>query len=101
MILASALAHNTALYRARTLVADYWTQDSIHYDSDQRLEEDLRRLGVTHLVIQTKYPNWCSTSAACANRQSIEQPSLLRLAARVGRILASTDKVALYSLYLD
>src|SRR5207249_9681812 len=34
VILTSALAHDTALYRARTLIADYWTQDSIHYDSD-------------------------------------------------------------------
>ncbi len=97
-ILISELATNTALYRPLTLNADYWTQDSVHYDSAERMEADLRRLGVTHVVIQTKYPDWCDRSATCSRRLNPEQIMLLRFVRDNGELLVGTDSVALYRL---
>jgi len=99
-VLISELATNTALYRPQTLNADYWTQDSVHYDTVERMDADLRRLGVTHVVIQTRYADWCDKSATCSRRLITERAMLLSFVRRNGELLTRTDSVALYRLKL-
>jgi Dolichyl-phosphate-mannose-protein mannosyltransferase/Protein of unknown function (DUF1420) len=99
-VVVSMLASRTALYENEALIANYWLQDSIHYDSDERLESDLRRLGVTHLVLTPEFPAWVDTSNHHGPRNGIERASLCRLAERRGVELFEANGVVLYRLQL-
>src|SRR5262249_10060163 len=45
-ILVGTYANNLAYYQAEALWPEWWEQDSIHYENQEVLEKDLRRLGV-------------------------------------------------------
>lgn len=91
----------TALYRASALRANYWLQDSIHYDTPERLEADLKRLGVTHLVLKPMEPEWCPRSEVCRGRERNETRALSDLARRRGVQLFAANGVSLYRLDLS
>lgn len=97
-IAVSELAVDAALYDRQTFWTDYWMQDSFHYDSQDRLAQDFRRLGITHLVVQTTYPPWCDASHACFNRNNVERTMLLDLARKRGTLLFLTDRIALFEI---
>ena len=100
-ILVSTWEEQTALFRPFALRANYWLQDSIHYDSKQRLIEDLRRLKVTHLVHRHLEDEWCAGSKICRGRRDNESRALGRLAAERGIRLGEWNGVTLYELDLD
>jgi hypothetical protein len=99
-VLVSMLDARTAYYESDALIANYWLQDSIHYDSDARLETDLRRLGISHLVLTPAFPAWCDESHFNRPRKQIEAASLVSLARRRGIALFEANGVVLYALHL-
>lgn len=100
-ILIGTFEYNLAYYRAETLWPDYWLQDSLHYDSPDRLESDLRRLGVTHLVLKTDFPGYCAHSYYCRQRLATEPAAFSALVQRHGTKLFEANGHALYALDLN
>jgi hypothetical protein len=90
---------HTALYNAQTFWANYRLQDSFHYDSDERLQSDLRRLGVTHLVMTDGFSAWYGNHPAWKVR-NVERAVLLNVAAEFGTKLFESRGVSLYRLDL-
>jgi hypothetical protein len=97
-VLVSTWEKDTTHYRNMAMWSDYWLQDSIHYDSKERLDDDLRRLGITHLVFSPIDDDWCRKSYVCQGRRDAESPALTQLAKSRGRLLQQTGKVSLYAL---
>ncbi len=100
-ILVSTWEEQTALYRPLALRANYWLQDSIHYDSEQRLIGDLRRLKVTHLIHRPLEDEWCGKSKICLGRRDNESRPLGNLAQTRGTRLREWNGVTLYRLDLN
>jgi hypothetical protein len=100
-ILIGTWEEQTALYRPLALRANYWLQDSVHYESQTRLIQDLRRLSVTHLVYMPMDEDWCGRSKICTGRREIESRALAELARDRGTLLGKWNGVALYRLDLD
>lgn len=98
-ILVGTWEESNAYYRPMAMRANYWLQDSIHYDTPERLTQDLRRLGVTHLVLRPMEP-WCAKSYVCSGREAHETRALTALAARSGLRLYEANGVSLYRLTL-
>lgn len=96
VILVGTWEEENAYYRPLALRANYWLQDSVHYDSPQRLDADLARLGVTHLVLSPMDPQWCSKSSVCHGRDLHETRALFELAARRGEKLFQANDITLY-----
>jgi hypothetical protein len=88
---------HTALYNAQTFWANYRLQDSFHYD--ERLQSDLKRLGVTHLVLTDGFSEWYGNHPAWKMR-NIERVALLGVATSVGTKLFESRGVSLYRLEL-
>lgn len=88
---------HTALYKAQTFWANYRLQDSFHYESDERLQSDLTRLGVTHLVLADGFSAWYGNHPAWKVR-NIERAALLKVATNVGTKLFESRGVSLYKL---
>jgi hypothetical protein len=99
-LLVGTYAYNLAYYRAESLWPDYWLQDSIHYDSLPRLESDLRRLGVTYLVLSPVFSERCPKSLYCGKRMEMETGLLTALAQRDGTRLFQANRHTLYALRL-
>jgi hypothetical protein len=98
-ILVGAWDDDTALYRAVALRPNFLLQDSIHYDSQQQLDEDLARLGVTHLVFKPIEPPGCAAWYTCFERRRVETPALEELIRRRGGPpLFTANGYALYAL---
>lgn len=92
---------HTALYSAQTFWANYRLQDSFHYDSLDRLLSDLRRLGITHLVLTAGFTEWYGSHPVWKVRKEIELPALLAVAQRLGTKLFESKGVSLYKLDLS
>lgn len=90
----------TAYYRPYAYRPNYWLQDSIHYDTQERLIGDLRRLRITHLVL-TQNEEWCSRSEICKGRNEHETRALTRLAEERGALLAQRGAYSFYRLNLE
>jgi hypothetical protein len=99
-LLVGTWEESTAYYRPFALRANYWLQDSVHYDSPEHLESDLKRLGVTHLVLKPMEVEWCAKSSVCNGRMTTETAALTDLAARHGTKLYTANGVTLYALSL-
>jgi hypothetical protein len=91
---------HTALYFHQTFWANYRLQDSFHYDSLDQLLSDLRRIGITHLVLTSGFTEWYGSHPVWKVRREIELPALFALAQRLGRKLFESDGVSLYKLDL-
>jgi hypothetical protein len=100
-ILVATWEESTAYYRPLALRPNYWLQDSVHYDSDERLVEDLRRLSVTHIVFRSMYDEWCLKSAVCSGRLRTEERAISALAKESGTKLYEADGTHLYAVNLD
>ena len=100
-ILVSTWQEQTALYRPFALRANYWLQDSVHYDSEQRLIEDVRRLRITHLIHQPLDEEWCGGSKMCRGRRDNESRALRSLAQTMATPLVEWKGVTLYRLDLS
>ncbi len=98
-ILVGTWEESNAYYRQMALRSNYWLQDSIHYDTPERLTQDLRRLGVTHLVFRPMEA-WCAKSYVCSGREARETRALSALSARSGQKLYEANGVSLYRLTL-
>jgi hypothetical protein len=98
-VLVGTWEESNAYYRPMAMRANYWLQDSIHYDTPERLAQDLRRLGVTHLVLRPM-ETWCAKSYVCSGREARETRALAALAARFGQRLYEANGVSLYRLTL-
>lgn len=98
-ILVGTWEESNAYYRLMAMRANYWLQDSIHYDTPERLTRDLRRLGVTHLVFRPMEA-WCAKSYVCSGREAHETRALAALASRSGQRLYAANGVSLYRLTL-
>src|ERR1700722_15923778 len=81
-VLIGTYANNLAYYDAEALWPEWWEQDSIHYDSQPRLEADLRRLNVNYLGLDPDFPDWCDKSHSCRMRKEREPVALSELARR-------------------
>ncbi len=86
------------LYRVEGLWPDL--QDSIHYDSQERLTGDLKRLNVQYLLLNPAYPDWCSGSHSCRERLEREIPPLAVVAKKYGTALYAAKGFTLYKLNL-
>ncbi len=91
---------SSAYYRSMAYRCTYWLQDSVHYDSQAHLLADLRRLGVTHLVLKPMDEPWCQKSIACRARRRDESVSLSQLASEHGTPLFAANGYTLYRLSL-
>lgn len=100
-LLVGTWEESAAYYRPFAMRANYWLQDSVHYDSPQHLESDLKRLGVTHLVLKPMEAEWCAKSSVCNGRMITETAALTGLAARSGTKLYTANGVTLYALNLS
>ncbi len=97
-LLVSLLRINTAMFRFPAFWATYWEQDSFHYDSPERLRSDLRRLGVTHIVLATEFTSRCKQWPNCRKRLEVEFPIVTQVAKEDGTLLFTDQGIALYSL---
>ncbi|MEP6757384.1 MAG: glycosyltransferase family 39 protein [Chthonomonadales bacterium] len=97
-VLVGTWEESTAHYRPLAIRANYWLQDSVHYETDARLDADLARLHVTHLALKPMEEEWCRKSSVCNGRMETETAALIRLAARRGKKLYSENNVTLYEL---
>jgi len=97
-ILVGTWEEATAYYRPLALRPNYWLQDSVHYDSPARLDADLARLGVTHLVFKPMEPEWCLRSSVCSGRLTHETRALEDLIRRRGEKLFEANGVVVYAL---
>jgi hypothetical protein len=97
-ILVGTWEESTAYYRSLALRPNAWLQDSVHYDSPERLDSDLDRLGVTHLVFKPMEVDWCSRSSVCNGRMTTETRALEALIRRRGIRVFEANGVAVYSL---
>lgn len=75
-------------------------QDSLHYDSEERLAGDLKRLNVQYLLLNPVFPEWCSDSHSCRERLGREIPPLLAIAKKQGVPLYEARGFTLYRLRL-
>jgi hypothetical protein len=98
VILVGTWEEENAYYRPLALRANYWLQDSVHYDSPQRLDADIARLGVSHLVLRPMDPDWCGKSSVCNGRDINETRMLFDLAARRGEKLFEANGITFYRL---
>jgi hypothetical protein len=98
-VLLSGYDSRPAFYRAEALWPDYALQDSIHYDTPERLDADLQRLGVDYLVLNTGFPDWCETSHRCRERKQNELVPTILLAERRGTLLFQSNGYRLYALH--
>jgi len=89
---------NTAMLRHASFWANYWLQDSFHYDSHEHLLSDIRRLEITHLLLVRQFPPWFANHAAWKVRVTLEHTMSLALANRHGREIFSDTSVVLYEL---
>jgi hypothetical protein len=92
---------HTALYSHQAYWANYRLQDSFHYDSMERLLSDLRRIGITHLVITPGFSEWYGSHPVWNVRKEIEFPVLSALAQRAGIKLFESHGISLYKLDLS
>lgn len=97
-ILVGTWEEATAYYRPVALRPNYWLQDSVHYDSPERLDADLARLGVTHLVFKPMDPDWCPRSSVCNGRMTTETRGLEDLIRRRGQKLFEANGYTVYRL---
>jgi hypothetical protein len=100
-ILIGTYANNLAYYDAEALWPEWWLQDSIHYETRDRLETDLRRLGVNYLVLDPEFPDWCERSHSCRERKEREPVALTELAKQRGEKLFEANGHTLYRLHWD
>ncbi len=98
-ILVGTWEEGTAYYRNLAMRSNYWLQDSVHYDSAERLDSDLARLGVTHLVFKPMDSEWCLKSSVCYGRMKHEARGLEDLIVRRGEKLFEANNVTLYRLH--
>jgi hypothetical protein len=99
-LLIATWEERTAYYHPFALRANYWLQDSVHYENETRLIGDLRRLGVTHLVLKPMERDWCVKSHVCRGRMETETARLTALAAQYGTPLHTENGITLYALAL-
>ncbi len=99
-ILVGTYANNLAYYDAEALWPEWWLQDSVHYESQDRLEADFKRLGIQYLVLNPDFPDWCQKSHSCRERMQREPSALLLLARRRGHVLYSARGHTLYKIEL-
>lgn len=99
-ILVATWQEATAWFRARAFRANYWLQDSVHYDSTRRAAEDMKRLRIQYLVLAQNEP-WCRTSLVCDGRDRTETTTLTYISKRFGTLLAEKQGVSLYQLDVD
>jgi 4-amino-4-deoxy-L-arabinose transferase-like glycosyltransferase len=92
---------HTALYSNQTYWANYRLQDSFHYDSPDRLLSDMRRIGITHLVLTSGFDQWYGSHPVWKVRREIELPALLALAQQLGKKLFESHGISLYKLDLS
>ncbi len=97
-ILVGTYEYNLVYYNALAMWPDCWLQDSLHYGSLERLKEDFRRLGITHLVLKTTFPPDCAQSHYCRRRMQLEPTTLSKLARRYGTRLFAANDHTLYAL---
>ncbi len=99
-ILVGTWEESTAYYGVPAFRANYWLQDTFHYDSQVRLLGDLSRIGITHLVLEPMSSRWCGKSAICHGRDENETKALSQLARERGVKLAEINGFTLYRLKL-
>lgn len=100
-ILVGTYDYNLIFYHALALWPDRWLQDSLHYKAQARLEADLKRLGVTHLVLNPTYPDHCPQSHYCRQRMEEEPTALAQVAQAHGEKLFSANGNTLYALHWE
>ncbi len=91
---------STGLYHAVAMISAFNLQDSLHFGSQTELITDLRRLGVTNLVL-TQYPDDCDSNHACRMCKDAERPALEELARTHGSVLYRQGNSRLYALNLS
>jgi hypothetical protein len=99
-ILVGTENENTAMLQHESFWANYWLQDSFHYESLDRLLADLRRIGISHLILVDRFPPWFENHVAWRKRADVEHPMLKELASRFGRELFSDRGTSLFELSL-
>jgi hypothetical protein len=92
---------HTALYSYQTFWANYRLQDSFHYDSPDRLLSDMRRIGITHLVLTSGFDQWYGSHPVWKVRREIELPALMVVAQHLGTKLFESHGISLYELDLS
>ena len=96
-ILIDGALNYPALFHAEALWDMYNLQDSIHFDSAERLDRDLNRLGVQYIVL-TPYPaNW-RRNVNFRFRRHGENNRIGNLVQRRGILLFQANGCRLYSL---
>jgi len=99
-ILLGTYNENTAMLRHTSYLANCWLQDSFHYDSLEHLLSDIRRIGITHLMVVQTFPPWYENHIAWRRRVDVEHPVLMELADRFGKELFSEKNVSLFEITL-
>ena len=94
-----------ALLERRSLCTFVWTQNALRFDEYSHLVTDLKRLGVTHLILnKTAFTMTPEQRAALIRedwlRATIEQPNLVRVSAEYGTVLHQEGDYLLYQLRL-
>lgn len=92
---------HASLFERRTLATHYWLQNAVRYDSDMQMRADLKRLGVTHLLIDDTPA--APMAAPEANKEGnvrdrIEFAKLKRLAEEQGTLRHREEHYVLYIL---
>jgi hypothetical protein len=89
-----------AFFHQIAMQSAYDLQDSVHYDTMDRLIGDLRRLHVSYLVLGT-YPQDCDRNWACKYERAAARPLLDELSRTRGTPVCSAAGSILYCLNLD
>jgi hypothetical protein len=97
-ILDSTEKSSTALFRAPVFWGRYWEQDSFHYDSIESVDLDIRRLGITHVIVSRDYTPSFRRIPSSRMRIETEVPMVTRYAEANGRKLFDSESYALYEL---
>lgn len=98
-LLVATWREDTALYQPMAFRANYWLQDSVHYDSRERLRADLARLGITYIVLEPMDPSWCTKSAVCTGRETHETQALERFTSEEAVPVFRDGTVTLWRLH--
>ena len=88
----------TALHESASFWANYRLQDTFHYDSYDRLEEDVERVGITHVFLETELPSWYLDHPVWADRILVEHALIRELLDRRGYPLYEANGFELFRL---
>ncbi len=88
------------LFRPEALWSIYNLQDSIHYNSQERLQSDLQRLHIAYVAL-FPYPKDCERNHNCRLVRNAAQQPLETLVQQRGVLVLEQNDARLYRLHLD